>query len=122
LIGLWLIATQHCGLEAAGWLDSQSQDAALTCCSNKGTCTHDGCGQVERNSLPNSSATLKVSAPALHACSCALCLLLSVPVLATEPTNIGFAARLEESVGWLPTWHFARRAAQPPRAPSLNLA
>ncbi|MFT3831691.1 MAG: hypothetical protein QM691_18500 [Opitutaceae bacterium] len=121
LLGLWLIATQHCGLEAAGVLDEHAEESTFACCSESGPCVHDDCGQIERGSLPGTSTTLKLSPPALHACTCALRLLLNPPVFTPEPA-IGHAARLEQSVGWVPTWHFTRRAAQSPRAPSLSLA
>ncbi len=121
LLGSWLIATQHCALEAAGWLDSHAEDASFVCCAETGPCTHDGCGQIERGSLPGSGASLKVTPPALHMGPCALCLLLAPPASSPEPA-VRYAAWADHAVGWVPAWHLARRAAQPPRAPSLRLA
>lgn len=119
VLAVWLAATQHCGLEAAGLLDTHpGEGTAPLCCSSNGPCTQDGCKLVERGSFTSSNATVKVPLPLLNECVCLLCAHLVVPVDASEPLQ-GFAQGVDEPLGWVPTWHFERRAAQPPRAPSL---
>lgn len=119
LLAIWLAATQHCGLEAAGLLANHSEDGSVPfCCSNSGPCTQDGCTMVERGSFTPSNATVKVPTPLLNECVCLLCTHLVIPVAASEPA-LEFEQGVGEPLGWVPTWHFARRAAQPPRAPSL---
>lgn len=119
LLAIWLAATQHCGLEAAGLLETHSEDGAVPlCCSSSGPCTQDGCTLVERGSLAPSNTVLKIPAPALNECICRLCTRLVIPVVASEPA-LEFAHAADEPRGWVPMWHFVRRAAQPPRAPSV---
>ncbi len=119
LLAVWLVATQHCGLEAADLIQTGSDDgSAPLCCTSSGPCTHDGCTLVERGSFPSSSSTVKVTAPVLHEGLCILCAHLLVPVMLSEPLP-GFTQGDLEPLGWVPTWHFERRAAQSPRAPSV---
>jgi hypothetical protein len=119
VLAIWLTATQHCGLEAAGLLEAHPEEGtAPFCCSGDGPCMHDGCALVERGSFTSSNATVNVTIPLLNECVCLLCAHLVVRVDASEPLQ-GFAQGVDEPLGWVPTWHFERRAAQPPRAPSL---
>lgn len=119
LLAIWLAATQHCGLEAAGLLETHSADgSAPICCSSNGPCMQDGCTLVERGSFTPSNSSVKVPAPALQECLCLLCAHLLVPDAAFEPAP-ELAQGVEEPLGWVPTWHFERRAAQSPRAPSV---
>lgn len=119
VLAIWLAAAHHCDLEAAGLLDTHpGEGTAPLCCSSNGPCTQDGCVLVERGSFTSSNATVKVPMPLLNECVCLLCAHLVVSVAASEP-SLEFARGIDEPLGWVPTWHFERRAAQPPRAPSL---
>ena len=122
LLALWLTATNHCGLEAAVMLDSQRDDAAASgCCASSQQCAEDRCDLVEQGSAVSSTDSVKVPMPALRACSCLVCLGLIAPPLLAEPL-VEFTQGIDGPLGWVPTWHFARRAAQLPRAPSSILA
>jgi hypothetical protein len=114
---MWLVATQHCGLEAAGVWDAVTGSEHAACCAADG-CGHDGCDLVERESIPTTNFSLKVPAPQLFDCVHFLCMQAIQPVIVTEP-SAEFAEGVERPLGWVPAWHFTRRAAQPPRAPSL---
>ena len=112
---LWLPATQHCGLEAAGVLTAQCQHAGAVGC---GDCAGDGCNAVESGSYKIGNGTPKVSAPHLAVCVCLVCLNAAVPVLISEAAV--FSRSYEERpLEWVPSWQFARRAALLPGAPSL---
>jgi len=115
LLALWLPATQHCGLEAAGLIAADAHEGcAEASCDH---CTHDGCNVVEGGFVKSSHEALKAPTPPLVACTCFLCLRLLTPVLAIEP-NLA----VSESVSpehWVPVWQFVRRAAPVSRAPSL---
>ncbi len=119
LLALWLPATQHCGLEAAGLIGADGPHVTHEGCagSNFDHCTHDGCNVVESGLVKFSNESIKVPSPTSVACACLLCLQLFPPVLAIEP-NLA----ISESVSpehWVPVWQFVRRAAPLSRAPSL---
>jgi hypothetical protein len=122
LLALWLTATQHCGLEAAGVWDTQPDgQTSPVCCSAGLQCLHDGCELVEHGSISSSSALVKVPTPAMQVCTYLLCVRLIAPTLLTEP-SFEFTQGINRPLGWVLTWHFERRAAPSPRAPSLLLA
>lgn len=120
LLAFWLMATQHCGLEAAGLLDNHPESASPVCCNGQGHCTHDGCDLVERGSITSSNGSIKVPMPSMHECVCLLCLQV-VALSFVEPAKESVQG-IDKPLGWVPTWHFERRAAPSPRAPALNLA
>lgn len=110
----WVPLTQHCGLEALGVLATHCSDAAST---DSHGCAGDGCKQVENGGYKPSSGSIKVPAPQLLVCACALCLNLgplNFPVLETAAAPSG-----GRPFDWVPSWLFVRRAAPPSRAPSL---
>jgi len=117
LLTIWLPATQHCGLENAGLI---AADASATCCESAAaahSCAHDACQTVEDGLAKPALTSLKISAPRLLACVAFLCpRLLTADVPAGAPRASFLAARPRD---WVPGWHFARRAAPSPRAPSL---
>lgn len=125
LLAIWLAATQHCALEAAGLLDGHAGHEAPECCpseSDRGdACAHDGCLVVEGGSFTTANSTIKVPGPSMHACIIPLHEVL-VPPIAEMSQAPGLTRGIEEARGWVPAWHFERRAAPPPRAPSENLA
>lgn len=112
---LWLPATQHCELEAIGLLEAHSTPDT-GCCATDSGCHHDGCELVENPTYQVSNNLAKVPAPELADCACWLCLQLVAQQSAAERYQL--LAFAEESGEWVPSWHFDRRAACSPRAPS----
>ena len=118
LLALWMPATQHCGLEAAGLITADSADKSVACCEPSQTaCAYDSCHVIERLTPKTSNDSLQVSAPDFLACACFLCLQLVYHDLHAE--LIAPVVAVDQPIGWVPTWHFARRAAPLPRAPSM---
>lgn len=114
LLALWLPATLHCGLEAADLISAHGPDSR---CSDIGSaCSMDGCKTVEETTARPSHKSIKAPAPNLLACVHLLCLQLVVPASIVEP--IASVRAFERPLAWVPMWHFARRAAPSPRAPS----
>lgn len=118
LLAIWLVATQHCGLEAAGVFDSHCDPAAPACVSGPTEhCVGDGCEVVESGSYRIDAADVQVAAPEFTTFLGLLCLNIAAPdpaVSAGSPTADAF----ERPLGWMPTRHFARRAASLPGAPA----
>lgn len=118
LLALWMPATQHCGLEAAGLITADSPDEPIACCAPTATaCAYDSCHVIEQFTPKTSNDSLQVPAPDFVACVCLLCVQLINRELHTE-TFISIVAT-DQPMGWVPTWHFARRAAPLPRAPAI---
>lgn len=118
LLAVWLTATQHCALEAAGLWGSSHEATADACCSgSEDHCAHDGCDLVEGGSFHAANPWVKVPVPDLQAGAWLLCL-QSLATDATAEPVAEFVAGVERPLGWLPTRHFARRAAPSPRAPA----
>ncbi len=120
LLALWLPATMHCDLEAAG-LDALAHgghgdhaDHGSSPCQND--CATDSCHTVEGYSFTKAVNPLRaLPPPVLTLCS----LLLLVPPAPLEP---GMAAPREgaddtDLLVLHRTWSFAHRAALPARAP-----
>jgi hypothetical protein len=114
LLALWLPATLHCNLEAAGLIFPSS---VCTDGSND-HCSGDNCTQLEGSLFKHKSHELQVMSPDLLACACFLCLHLQPPTALDE---LIVQTRCQ-SQNWVTSWHFVRRAAPSPRAPSLSLA
>ncbi len=74
---------------------------------------------VEQGEFTLSKSLVKVPAPLANACDCLLCLQLVIP-FDESPPALEFAKGTEDPIAWVPVWHFDRRAAQSPRAPSPN--
>lgn len=115
---LWLPATQHCDLEAAGVLAAHCEHAGLFGCGE--SCAGDGCNVLEGGSYKLGNGTLKVPAPQLAACLCFICL-NAAPVLVGAVESFSRSYH-EHPLDWVPCWQFARRAALLPGAPSFVLA
>ena len=116
-LALWLPATQHCALEAAGLVSVTCND-----CSSADHCGgKDGCSTVESGGYKPAVDALKALAPDLIICASYFCsqlvLFQAERALATLPRKTADRPR-----DWVPTWNFVRRAAPSPRAPSLSLA
>lgn len=116
LLAVWLPATLHCQLEAAGWGDSH-QDS---CCPEKTAdtgpdCLGDACANIEASLHRDSAPELYLAAPATpcHLCCVAL-------VRAARTGSILSPKRHAPPLELKVAWQFIERAAPPARAPSLN--
>lgn len=105
--------TLHCGLEAAGILGS----GADACCDETEACSDDICADVEDSNYTSFGKQLRVSTPALLACSNISCL---PQVTVRPPEEAAWTESMDASLNWLSDWQFVRRTAFPARAPSLN--
>jgi len=120
LVALWLPATLHCALEAAGL------DDFFHCVNDlHAPCDHsspadlpvDACNVIEDASFKPASDTAVLPPPSF--CACLLCFVVPSPVLALSSPPSGLTARIEPPPEVARTWHFTARAAPPSRAPSL---
>lgn len=118
LLAFWLLATQHCGLEAAGLLEPHTASDQTCCPGGEAHCSHDGCEMVEDGNYRGDSGTAVISAPQFADCLCFICWNLSVPPLEVREDNSPTES-FERPLNWVPTWQFVQRAALSPRAPSL---
>ncbi len=115
LLAAWLPATQHCGLEAAGWLPEtdvchQDQHADQAHSS-------ENCSLIEEGAYQSFSFGLKVAEPAAP-CAC----LLQLTFLSEVRLPLFEAPAVYPPPDLPVCWRFLTRAAPPARAPSLNLA
>lgn len=120
VLALWLPATQHCTLEAAGLITADAGHTdSDSCCDSTERCAQDGCDLVETGLVKTASASIKVPAPALSVCLCFLCVQLALPAsLDTPAVQVSASGHPRD---WLPTWQFVRRAAPPARAPGCTV-
>lgn len=117
LLALWLPATQHCGLEAAGLIDGASECHDPTACDaphNQSHCDLDNCQPVENSAYNPAGNTILITAPLALFC------LSDLPVITPETGVILSLApeRTNPPPELAPTWQFVARAALSPRAPS----
>ena len=119
LLALWMPATQHCDLEALNVFATHDAAEAgnSSCCEKNGQCAHDDCEVLEGNLFKPSSDLLKVPAPDLLVCSYLFCLQFVSFEDRGQPATPVVA--VDQPLGWVPTWHFVRRAAPLSRAPSI---
>lgn len=123
MLAVWLLSSQHCGLEAAGIIARDTShgaphSATLGCCPNTcNSCSHTKCNVVESGTINRAVSHLKAPAPTVLVCACFVCLQLLAPDLAAGSTLV--AADLNRPEDWMPAWQFVRRAAPLARAPSL---
>jgi hypothetical protein len=113
----WLLATQHCGLEAVGF-DFDSNHDSAHCASGEDI---DGCKTVEEEGFKPMANGLSVPSPDLLVC---LLLIWAPSISSNSPDGASVMpdALIERSKGRLSTWQFVQRAALSPRAPTLSLA
>jgi len=119
LLSLWLPATLHCQLEAAGFA------TLFTCTEDHHDSTHSDHAQPNRDACDIlEAATFKPAAntaitphrlPGLDA----PIFVRPMHSLALLPTLVGVVDFVAPPPEILPTWHFTTRAALPVRAPSL---
>ena len=114
LLAIWLPATLHCDLEAAGLADPHHAD----CCAEANDCKTDLCATIESSLIRESAPTFNLAAPAdcdgflyLATFLAYTCERLAEPSLSPACQ----APPLELAAGW----QFFTRAAPLSRAPSL---
>lgn len=117
-VALWLLATQHCGLEAAGIFEQHTAVDQTCCAGGEPHCSHDGCDTVENGSYRIDSDAAIVPMPQFAECFCLICFTLSAPPLEIAAGDSP-CEYIERPLDWVPTWQFVQRAARSPRAPSL---
>ncbi len=114
LVAVWLPATMHCQLEAAG-LGGSHHDS---CCAEESAtadCRGDACANIEASLIKESTPTFNLAAPVCDSLfHCAALAVASDAEPALSP--IRQAPPLELKVAW----QFIERAAPPARAPSLG--
>lgn len=119
LVALWLPATLHCALTAAG-LD----DLFLCVDSLHAPCDHsapsgrpvDACNVIEDASFKPASDTAVLPPPTL--CAGLLCFVVPPTAVDRSPPLTGVSDRIAAPPEVARTWHFSARAAPPARAPS----
>ena len=116
LLAVWLPATEHCALEAAGVL---AQICPEGCAANSDAKV--GCDTLEEGQYRLADTTLKAPAPDLFACMCQICL-WQIQSDMTRELVLQSAPPLERPQDWITTWNFVRRAAPPSRAPTTLVA
>ena len=118
MVTLWLPATQHCGLVAAGLVRSSvSQDGSKCDCPPGSPCGKDNCQNLELNLAGPASDNFVVVVPQATLCICHICLrCLELNQVAESAASPKFFIEPFELAR---TWQFQRRAAPSPRSPSL---
>jgi hypothetical protein len=120
LLALWLPATMHCDLEAAGF-DELFHCAADHHSSGENEApadaTRDACDIIEGSAFKLAANSALLPPPFL----CAHFLAFAVPPVALDltPPPSGLGDRILAPPEVARTWHFTARAALPARAPSL---
>jgi hypothetical protein len=119
LLALWLPATLHCALEAAGF------DELFHCAADHhSSCEHeapadatrDACDIIEGSAFKPAANSALLPPPVLSAHF----LIFTVPPVALDltPPPSGLDERILAPPEVARTWHFVARAALPARAPS----
>jgi hypothetical protein len=116
LLAMWLPATEHCALEAAGLIKETCPEGCASTTEAK-----DGCDSVENGAYKLSGDALKIPAPYLFVCACHFCL-VQIQLDATRELVPPSGALFERPHDWVSSWQFVRRAAPPSRAPTLLCA
>ncbi|MCC6414732.1 MAG: hypothetical protein IT582_02335 [Opitutaceae bacterium] len=117
LLALWLPATQHCGLEAAGLFGDAMECHEPDGCATpheESHCDTDNCQPIENTAYKSSLNAIHVAAPLALTCLCCLHEItpetIVVPLVSPERAN--------PPPELAPTWQFVARAALSPRAPT----
>ena len=115
LLGLWLAATNHCRLEQIPGLNF------LACCPHDdaapqedNNCDTDGCAQVEQGLYKVDEIGVAAVTPLFVV---TVFLLPTAEQMALAPLLPDFPTVASPELPG--TWQFSRRAALPPRAPSI---
>jgi hypothetical protein len=121
LVALWLPATLHCQLKAVGLVWTPAHADKADCCAAGQPCDRDGCNSIEKSTYKFGDTDSKATLPDFTTGLCLLCL-LCLAVLLSGALTLKVNERLDQLSGWIQNWQFVRRAAPPPRAPSMLLA
>lgn len=118
LLALWLPATQHCDLEAAGLLH-QGDHATHADASCSHECKNDVCATAEGAAYSKIAASLTVPPPTVRV----LFVLAEITPLIRETPGSDVARKggPPEIQVLTRTWQFARRTALPVRAPNSTV-
>lgn len=114
LLALWLPATLHCSLEAAG-LEFEGHEEHASASATGAACHDDACDVVEGGSYVKALASLRAMPPALFVNAGLLLASVSGPVDEVV-TDVWREAPAEVRVLQC-CWSFVRRTALPARAP-----
>lgn len=120
LMSLWLPATLHCALEAAGFEIVFVCHDHETGAASDGQCTDDACHALEGFAFKPAANTAVLTLPSL--CACLLCFVTPPPAISLTPPPSGISDRIAAPPEVARTWHFVARAAPQPGAPSLSFA
>lgn len=120
LLALWLPVTLHCQLEAADLWPEHDDHAATPCCTPQQGCMTDACGVLEGDALRTADNFTRAPLPVPFVCLCLICFRPAEPVILAAPGPEQVVSL--QALAWVPTWHFARRAAPWSGAPSLTVA
>ncbi len=118
---VWLGASQHCNLEAAGILTHHEESCASHCPDSLDGCHTDGCHVVESSAYRVSASSSLVAVPSLMACDCLICLSLVAPPF-DDALSVWVLTSIDRVQHWVPAWHFERRTVAAPGAPSSLIA
>lgn len=116
LLTLWLPATQHCGLEAAGVIGTEVDCHDAGSCdteTEQKACDLDNCQTIEDAAYKAKQTYVQLAAPVELVCSCCL------DVISPETSLVSLIspARSDAPPELAPSWQFITRAAPAPRAP-----
>lgn len=111
LLAVWLPATQHCALEAAGLIRSHCESAET---GDDHGCVNDACPTVESALFVTAHSATALVAPAIHKDDCVLCL----AVIAARAVDTQQPLVVPRACDWIVAWSFAHRTAPPSRAPT----
>ena len=119
VLALWLPATLHCALEAAGFA------GVFSCADEHETGAHDesprdACDVIEGAAFKPAANTATLPLPAL--CACLLCFVAPPPAIDLTAPVTGVSELVAAPPEVARTWHFVARAAPAPRAPSFSVA
>jgi len=118
LLALWLPATQHCGLEAAGIVGSAIDCHDAGSCdpeTEQTACDLDNCQTIEDATYKAKQIYVQLAAPVELACLCCLDVISPKTII----VSLLSPARSDAPPELAPSWQFATRAAPAPRAPSI---
>lgn len=124
LLALWLPATSHCAIETVlGVVNDHcmsvcAHDASSGDADANAHVAADACDMVEGGSFKSSLDSLSVPAPVLSVFACLSCIHALVSVAARPLAPPAWSA--DNPDAWVPSWHLARRAVAPARAPGLS--
>lgn len=118
LLALWLPATLHCGLEAAGAIAGEGcAKAAEPSSAPTAHCEDDGCKTIEEGLYRPTTPLLKGAAAPVALCLCLIWQDTLEPYPVARPA-LSSASHVEPFEFTVP-WQFVQRAAPLPGAPSF---